>query len=230
MGVYVGVNGVKRDVTGIDVGVSGIVRHAPCGYCGVNGSARSFLDMVDQIQWIEFRIERLQSATVGSDYNFSNREDIPKSECSSYGSYSVSDSTLSVYSENIGKGLLVSVADYAIFKDGCEKRHILGTLKEQGKSVSISLNGYLGGHYYGSSNFYGAYSIYYFNESIYSGSFDGSVSFSKTYGNSAIDTSYYAFFIGAGEVSGDGYQTTRVTINSLTADGVSIPYKFMDTL
>lgn len=238
MPVYVGVNGVRREVSNIEVGRNGTARHVVEGYCGVNGVARSFWDDISQIQRIEFRACKL----VRFIPNTSDFMDITTSQASSYGSYSIGSNSIQVSSSCVGYGLSVEFKDYIVFSSGREKEWGMYQLCRQGHTFSISYSGNVSV----TTNYtypQGIYLLWSFGTDIGPGSFNGSASYSYTITSSTSsvleNTSklgtgqslYWSLEVGAGLVSGSGTQYTSLYLPStITIDGVSIPCQFVNAL
>ncbi len=226
MSAFVGVDGVCRQVSGIEIGYASLALHVLSGYCGVNGSMRSFLDVVDQIQRIEFRATTLYKRLLASDTS----EEISASESSSYGSYSINSSRIRVSASNRGYGLSIGCKDVIVFQDGHEISYLLSNLCDNGHSFSLSLDGTLSVSWVGSSYVEGTYMLWCYGTELYSGHFETSTSFSKTI-TSIADEGKWALEVGAGLQSGSGTHYTTLNLPSaMTIDNVSIPCEFVDAL
>lgn len=227
MGIYAGVNGVRRKISQPYVGVNGARRTISKGFLGRSGTRYQFFGPLEDVASVEVRPEWIWLQDMDSNGNASNAQVFNSaSGISSYGYVSISGNTISICCSTRGKYFSVTGYIYAIFLNGREvmMNWLSNDTPAYGASMSLPVGYYqhMGGNDYST----GAYGLSCCGESVYSSYVDISVSGTTTLTRFPGSD----FYVGAGVKTGSGSSTTQMTFSSINIDGRNVPVRVVSKL
>ena len=223
MGIYAGVNGVRRKITRPYAGINGARRTISKGFKGLNGARRQFFGPLEAVASVEIRV----SGAWIHDSSSPAVHSTSLSEISRYASVSISSNALSVGCSITGKKVQLYAYVYAVFADGHEVLiyYLTEELPAYGASISWPVS-------------------YYTSTTSDSGRTEGSrwnvccgIDVCPGYvedsasGNITLTTLTNCFVeIGSGISSGSGRQYTQMSFGNITIDGRSVPVRVVSQL
>lgn len=213
--VYCGVSGVARKTNRIYYGSSGVARDVVQGYTGVNSVARQFWDPLSSIKQVIFKATNYFKGTATSE-GITNVTSATQAEFTSHGgtlTVNTSNKYIQVQAATVGKAVCITGSPYILLNNG----------------VELSWSDYI--YLFGNNTNHITFNITFYAY-MPSGSYRYYSTFFKTTvttsnGNSTTKTisapTSGQFDVGGGAYSGSGVLTTKLTFNSCTINGTSIP-------
>ncbi|WP_318362193.1 hypothetical protein [uncultured Agathobaculum sp.] len=218
MPIYLGVDGVVREAAELECGLS-VLYHGTSCLVGVDGAARQTLDWtagLDHFEVVPTIVYccNLDAQGNDTDYVWS------AVEAQKYGTITITDNSISVRCDTIGKMICVGLDTRAVFRDG----HKVSLYKIKGAELPVI---FTVGYYMLTRNGNGQYSTYFNGEDLYLGYYSGSVSGNKTISWLNVGS---AGGIHAGMTSGSGYCIVQQNYLKVEINGKSYPIKAINNL
>lgn len=224
MGIYVGVNGVRRKISQPYVGVNGVRRTISKGFCGRYGGRYQFFGPLEDVASVEIRV----SGAWIHDRSSSSVHSTSLSEISRYATVSISSNMLSVECGITGKEVQVYAHVYAVFADGHEVL-IYYLTEEQpayGASISWPVSYYISITSSTSDRVSGTRWNNCCGTDVRPGYFEDSDSGSVT-----LTTLTNCFVeVGSGIKSGSGWHYTQMSFGNIIIDGRNVPVRVISQL
>ena len=208
------------------------------GYCEVGGAVKKFYDISEAIDYVEFDVAALFLDT--SSAAMENANPATLSQISGYGSVTIGTNYVQVNSTKSGTSLWVYIIAYVHYKSLSDTFDFEGLIDANKRfadsimSFSISVTGYCQYRTSSSVSSYGYLMNRAFGQIMIGNeacSTTSTITKALTNSDSPSFPSEYAFaYVGAGRSSGSQTIISKMTINSVTINGVSVKFKLTKSI
>lgn len=230
MGIYAGVNGVRRKISQPYVGVNGARRTISRGFNGRYGTRYQFFGPLEDVVAVEIQFYSVVTYDLDSSGALSGTGNVSTSlaDANRYGSFSISGGTV-YFSGNVnGKATLLYAEVYAVFADGhkAQADWISENYAEYGAAISWTISYYLSvtssdGGYCRASQWHSCCGT-----NIGYGYYEDSKSGTTT----LTSLTNYTVEIGGGMFVGSGRSGVQLSFSNVTIDGKSVPVQISSRL
>lgn len=229
MGIYAGVNGVRRKISQPYAGVNGVRRTISKGFAGQYGGRYQFFGPLEDVARVEIRVSGGFHCDIDTSLNTSNNLYFNSmAEATRYAYISISGNSISVQGYVTGKAVCLTPVVYAVFSDGHEVPidYISIRTAEYGAAISWPVSYYISivvsGSGYSTGNNWNWCCGTKLNDRWFEGSISGTTTL-NTLSESGIS-------VGAGMTSGSGRSNIQMTFGDITIDGRNVPVRVVSQL
>lgn len=228
MAIYAGIEGVTRKLDYMDTGRYGSTYHIPSMKAGIDGVAREFFSIAEQVERIEFRAQNLRIYKIDSSGTEIEDSEIGNDVATlkKYGDIAFSNNYISLSCNASGVEIYIKGEAYVIFKDGHEDLVYSQSVLDSatGNTFSLVVNSYIGF----SRRSSGYWRNYCFGKRCgptyeISGSYSGDTTITD------VNDYFWGLQLSAG-MSTSGTCNVQQTYKSFVLNGVSFPATVVNNL
>lgn len=228
MAIYAGIEGVTRKLDYMDTGRYGSTYHIPSMKAGIDGVAREFFSIAEQVERIEFRAQNLRIYKIDSSGTEIEDSEIGNDVATlkKYGDIAFSNNYISLSCNASGVEIYIEGEAYVIFKDGHEDLVYSQSVLDSatGNTFSLVVNSYIGF----SRRSSGYWRNYCFGKRCgptyeISGSYSGDTTITD------VNDYFWGLQLSAG-MSTSGTCNVQQTYKSFVLNGVSFPATVVNNL
>lgn len=221
MGIYAGVNGVVRQIEGLDIGRQNLINHMNVCKAGVGGVVRDLMGLLEQVSYVLIEPDTVLTYEVNSNGTIADGGvyEYGLDAINKYGSVSITDNQIQVTCSTRRRCIELMSEFYVVYKDGHRTpfRTVLNQFSNA--SFTLSVTGY---EYFNNDG-------WYFNHCLGTPVLDAYVSGSETKTITITEAGSNISDIEASMKYG-GTCRSRQTFNSLTINGQKVPIKIISEL
>lgn len=139
MAEYIGVDGVTRELSGMDCGVYGKMQHTTELCFGVDGVVRKSGSWVDTLERFEVTVSTIRTDKIDANDNTVETIGTDLQTANQYGAVSFTNDSIEITCNRSPYEIVVIAQVWAVFKDGHKVR--LRSLRQDTAPISFSVHG-----------------------------------------------------------------------------------------
>lgn len=215
MAEYIGVDGVTRELGGMDCGIYGDLRHTTELCFGVDGVVRKSGSWLDTLERFEVTVSTIRTDKIDANDNTVETVGYGLQTANQYGTVSFTNDSIEITCSRSPYEIIVIALVWAVFKDGHKVR--LDSLRQDIASISFPVHGEV---YFNARS--GFYVQDFCGTSIISGHLTTGQTVDVTVVAQVNSSQDDGVFIAAGVYSGS-YQRAKQQYRNATVNGKTFP-------